>query len=104
MRYLVTGEYIESGFSASTERQSDLLQKVILPSWDILMRWEAEGKATGGVSAGERSLVFFLEAASNEEVGEVLAGLPFWTLLRWTVRPIQTIRSAAEGERKALGH
>jgi hypothetical protein len=40
-----------------------------------------------------------MEAASAEEVGERLASLPFWGMLKWRVTPLQSTRSAIARER-----
>lgn len=43
-----------------------------------------------------------LEAASAEEVGELLSSLPFWGLVKWQVRPLQSARSTIERERSVV--
>ncbi len=55
-----------------------------------------EKKLTGGILAGQRAGAFVIDAQSNEEVGTILAGLPFWGLVKWDVKPLQSIRSAIE--------
>jgi hypothetical protein len=102
MRFLVTGEYVEVGSSVDLGRQRELLERVILPSWNMLIEWEQAGRVSGGVFVGDRSVALLLEASSHEEAGELLASLPFWSLMKWMVRPLQTIRSVADSEQKAV--
>jgi muconolactone delta-isomerase len=52
--------------------------------------------------AGQRAGAFIIDAQSNEEVGAILADLPFWALVKWDVTPLQSIRSAIERDRKAV--
>ena len=60
-------------------------------------------KKTGGVFAGQRMEVFILYVSSHEEVGRVLAGLPFWSRLKWkSVTPLESFRSAFERDHKAM--
>ena len=75
---------------------------MVIPSLEMWGQWENEGIIKGGVFAGERAGAFVLEAASHEEVGERLSSLPFWGMIKWSVRPMQSARSAAERERKVI--
>ncbi|MBI4552749.1 MAG: hypothetical protein HY710_10845 [Candidatus Latescibacteria bacterium] len=104
MLYLVTGEYVEVGGVLPPEQVAANLEQVVLPSLAMIATWVETGKAKGGVFAGERAGVFVLEAASNEEVGQLLASLPFWGLVKWHVRPLQTWRSAIERDRSVVQH
>jgi hypothetical protein len=61
-----------------------------------------EKKLTGGVLVGQRAGAFVIDAQSNEEVGTVLGNLPFWGLIKWSVTPLQSMRSAIERDRKAV--
>ena len=98
MRFLVYGEFTEPGPLLPPDQLSQLLDQAIVPSLEMIATWEDEGKCTGGVYAGERAGTFILEAASSEEVGQLLASLPFWGVVTWEVRPLQSWRSAAERE------
>jgi hypothetical protein len=33
-----------------------------------------------------------VEAASNEEVGDLLTSLPFWGMFNWTVTPLESYK------------
>lgn len=43
-----------------------------------------------------------LDAASHEELGKTLAGLPFWSRLTWNVMPLESYRSAIDRDRRAM--
>ncbi len=102
MRFLVTAEYVEVGALLPPEAIGPLAQHVILPSLEMLAKWEQDGKIRGGVHAGERSGAFIVDAASNEEVGTLLASLPFWGLVKWDVTPLQSWASTVERDRGAF--
>jgi len=77
MKYLVTAT--EGPGSSSPEEMAEMLEQVVLPSFGSLIKLEAENKIlAGGLPVGDRAFVFILEADSNEEVDEVLRGLPIW--------------------------
>ena len=100
MLYLVSGEFIENSVTPDVFPQ--VWENVIRPSLETLAKMAEERKLTGGIVAGQRAGAFIIEAQSNEEVGAILAGLPFWGLVTWEVTPLQSIRSAIERDRKAV--
>ena len=102
MRFLVTGDYVETGALLSPEYLGPLAQNVILPSLEMLAKWEQEGKIRGGVLAGERAGAFIVEASSHEEVGQLLASLPFWGIVKWHATPLQSWTSTVERDRAAF--
>ena len=98
MMYLVTGEWVEVGALLPPEQLVPILDQAILPSLEMLARWEEEGKIQGGIFPGERAGAWVMEADSSEEVGRTLASLPFWGQVKWHVRALQTMRSSVERE------
>jgi hypothetical protein len=93
---------VEVGALATPEQVVQFLEQAVIPSLEIFAQWEAEGKIAGGVFAGERETAFVLNAGSAEEVGQLLTSLPFWGMMKWQVRPLQSMRSTVERERKLL--
>src|SRR3970040_2306057 len=74
MKYLVSGS--EGPGFASPEEAVEILEEVILPTFDALMKLEAQKKiAAGGLPVGDRAFVFIAEAASNEELDRLLRSL-----------------------------
>jgi len=78
MQFLVIGESTETGPLLPAEQVVTLLEQRVLPSLEMLDKWEAEGRVRGGVFPGERRGAHILEAASPEEANQVLTSLPFW--------------------------
>ncbi|HLI26266.1 MAG TPA: muconolactone Delta-isomerase family protein [Chloroflexota bacterium] len=100
MQFLVTGEWVEHGALLPPEQAAQLLEATVLPSLQTLARWEDEGRLQGGILAGQRAGAYLLEAASAEEVGQLLASLPFWGMVRWSVQPLQSTRSAIQRDQE----
>jgi muconolactone delta-isomerase len=64
---------------------------------------EEQGKIlAGGIPISERAVAFVIEAASNEEVDQVLRNLPCWSVLDWQVTPLQSFEGRAFQERRML--
>jgi hypothetical protein len=101
MKYLVIGS--EGPGFASPEEVVEILGKGILPTFDALMKLEAEKRIlVGGLPVGDRAFVFILEASSNEEADQVLRDIPAWGVLKWEVRPLQSFEGCAKKERSVV--
>jgi len=101
MRYLVSGS--EGPGFASPEEAVEILEEVVLPTFDVLMKLEAQKKiAAGGLPVGDRAFVFIAEAASNEELDRLLRSLPAWGVLEWHVTPLQSFAGRAAQERDVV--
>jgi hypothetical protein len=101
MKYLVFGSG-GPGF-ASPKEAAQVLKEVILPSFDMLLKLEAEKKIlAGGLPVGDRAFVFIVEATSNDEVDQLLRNIPMWGSLDWEVTPLQTFAGRADMERAAI--
>jgi CTP-dependent riboflavin kinase len=97
--YLVSAQLIENSISADAFPQ--VFERVIRPSLESLAKMVDEKKLTGGVLAGQRAGAFIVEAQSNEEVDRIFGGLPFWGLLKLTVTPLVSVRTAMERDQRA---
>lgn len=98
MQYLVHGTG-GPGFATPAETLA-VLENGIIPTFEHIMKLEANGRiVAGGLPVGDRSFAFVVEAASNEDVDEVLRDIPAWGVLDWTVTPLQSVRARADKER-----
>jgi hypothetical protein len=101
MRYLVTGSHGPG--VASPEEAVQVLEKGILPTFGALLKLEATKKiVAGGLPVGDRAFVFIAEAASNEELDQLLRSIPAWGVLQWQVTPLQSFAGRAAQERGVL--
>jgi len=109
MKYLVMGS--EGPASPDPEELVEILEKEIFPTFDMLMKLEAEKKIlAGGLPVADRAFVFIMEASSNEEVDSILRDLPAWSGFTWEVMPLVSFdgrlkkdRSIAEEIKQKLG-
>jgi hypothetical protein len=101
MKYLViaTGG---PGFG-SPEEAAEVLQGIILPSFNELLALEKRKKIiAGGLPVGDRAFVFIAEAKSNDELDQMLRKIPMWGELDWEVTALQTFSGRAKQERQAV--
>jgi len=98
MKYLVVAT--EGPGFASPDEALRVLESNVLPTFDVLVQLEAEKAIlAGGLPVGERSLVFIAEAASNDDLDQLLRNLPMWGTLQWKVTPLQSFAARAAQER-----
>ena len=101
MKYLVIGS--EGPSFTSPEEELKVLDEIVIPSFDHLIKLEADKKIlAGGLPVGDRAFVFIIEAPSNEELDQMLRSLPMWASLQWEVTPLQTFANRADYERNAV--
>jgi len=101
MKYLVIGS--EGPGFESMEEAIPLLENLVFPSFDLLMKLESEKKILGGgIPIGDRAFVFIIEAASNEELDATLQSLPAWGILQWDVTPLHSFAGRSSQERKMV--
>ncbi len=103
MQYLVTMEYVEPGPLFAAEQLGQMVEQAILPSFDLLASLQANGKVVaGGVPAGSRTAVFIVEAASHDELDQLVEGIPWWGVMKTTVAPLQSFAKRVANDRALL--
>lgn len=100
MKYLVIGEAVDALFVI--QPMQEMLEHAVIPSLDMLAKWESDKKITGGIYVGDRKVVFVLDAESNEEVDKMLQSLPYWGLLKWNVSALHTFEGRSAQEKIAV--
>ncbi len=100
MKYLVQATS-GPGF-ASKEDGVQLLREHVLPTFDMLLSWEADGKIMGGLPVGDRAMAFVVEATSNDALDAMLREIPLWGLLEWVVTPLTGFAERREIDRDAV--
>ncbi len=88
----------EAAPSLPVGRLARIVREAILPSVAALIPLHVQGRlVTGGYLVGEKTMVFVFEAESEEEVREVLDGLPLSGVAKPEIRPMRSL-----GEMHAL--
>ncbi len=101
MKYLVQGSF-GPGFS-SEEELVHVLEDVVLPSFEYLKKLEKEKKIlAGGLPVGERAVTFIAEAASNEELDQIVRAVPLWPMMQWEVTALEPFEGREMQDRKFL--
>jgi hypothetical protein len=101
MQYLVEGA--RGPLPPSPEQAIALLEGMVLPAFEYVIRLKAEGKVlAGGVPVGDRAFVCVIEAASNDEADRIVRDMPTWGVLEWKVTPLQNFETRAAMERKVV--
>jgi hypothetical protein len=82
----------EAASSLPVGRLARIVREAILPSVEALLPLEVEGKlVTGGYLIGEGTMVFVFEADSEEEVREMLDGLPLSGVAKPNIRAMRAL-------------
>lgn len=101
MRYLVSAEFIDLTSLVPPQQFAQFVETVIVPSLEAIAKLEAQKKIlAAGVFTAARAGVLILDAASHEEVNQLLQSLPFWGVHKWDVRPLTSFSYRAEQERQ----
>ena len=66
----------------------------------MLAKWEREGRIHGGSLAGRRGGLMIIDAASTDELADLLMTLPFWGLQDWKITPLSSNEGAAKRVRE----
>jgi hypothetical protein len=102
-RYMVTGEYVDPGPLLPPQQVVQMIENLVLPSFEALAKLEEQKKIIGGgIVAGARAGAFVVDVANNSELNQLLQELPFWGVVKWTATPLQTFRERAADEKKAI--
>jgi hypothetical protein len=103
MRYLAIAEYTEPGPLLPPQQVAQLVEQLVIPSFEALAKLEDQKKVLGGgVNVGGRAGAFILDVASDDEANRILQSLPFWGVVKWTLTPLQGFRQRAADERTML--
>jgi hypothetical protein len=93
MRFLVSAESVDYGGPVSPKDGIAFFENLVIPSFQILEKWEKEGKITGGGFAGQRAGSFIMEASSADELSKMLSSLPLWAVTKWDIRLLVSFSS-----------
>jgi Muconolactone delta-isomerase len=79
-KYLVTMNLLRTDPLLPVDQLTHLIRGAILPSVESLTELKAQGKlVSGGYPIGRPAIVLLVEVESEEELYEILEGLPLWS-------------------------
>jgi len=103
MLFLVTFEYIEPGPSHPPDKVLHMVENAIVPSLDMVTQLEKAGKVrAAGVIAGSKGSAMILDVADHNELSQTVQGLPFWSLMKVHITPLQSFADRAKQEKGAV--
>lgn len=103
MQYLVTMEFVEPGPLFPAQQLGQMVAETILPSYDQLASLVANGTiVAGGTLVGSRTATFIVEAATHDELDQLLEGMPWWGVMKTTVAPLQAFAQRAANDRALM--
>lgn len=103
MLYLVTGEFVDPGPLLPPAQLAQLIENLVIPSFEALAKLQQEKKVlAGGIDSARRAGAFILDVASNEEMEQLMMGLPFWGVVKWEITPLTGFADRAVVERRLL--
>ena len=105
-QYQVTMNLVRADPLLDIGRLTEIVTEAILPSLEALQDLKSKGKVlAGGHPVGQRYIVMFMEADSEDEVRELLEGLPMSELGSTYVTELKTfeeLQKPAESTRRGL--
>lgn len=100
MRYLITIDNVDPNTALIAEQAVQLREQVVIPTWNECAKLEAENKiVAGGVAAGSEHSILIVEAASLDELNQLVQGLPAWGRLKIAVTPLQDFSETVAQQR-----
>ena len=100
MLYLVEFKATEAGAPTTREQAIELLEQLIVPSLESLVK-DAKIRA-GGLLVGARAGVLVVAAKSHDEVTEFVRALPAWGVWDWKVTPLESFAHRADLEKQVV--
>jgi muconolactone delta-isomerase len=90
-QYIVRMDITRADPLLPVERLVEIIREAVLPSVENLVALKEQGKVvTGGYPIGEGAIVFIVEADSEEELHEILKGLPLSEVAQAKVTPLSS--------------
>ena len=84
------------------DQLTKLIRGAILPSVETLTHLKAQGKlVSGGYPIGRPAIVLLVEAESEEELYEMLEGLPLWNEVEVEATRMQGFEELVDSEETA---
>jgi muconolactone delta-isomerase len=88
--YLVEMNLTRTDPLLPVDQLTELIKGAILPSVESLTKLQAQGKVvSGGYPIGRPAIVLLVDTQSEEELYEILKGLPLWEQTEAEITPMQ---------------
>ncbi len=105
MLYIVTTDNFAFDPTITPQQAAGLLENVVIPTVERMIQLKSEGKIlVAGTPPGHKSVYFVAEAASHDEISQLVDSLPLWPIHQWEITPLVDIESQLGIVRELLAH
>ncbi len=99
-QYMVTMNLTKADPLLNVAQLTNIVREAILPSLDRLKELQSEGKVlAGGHPVGQRYVVLYMEAESEDELREMLGELPLSDMGETTVTELKSFEELQHPQR-----
>ncbi|HPT73683.1 MAG TPA: hypothetical protein PKX52_02160 [Methanomassiliicoccaceae archaeon] len=102
MEFLVLMKLTEDGMGETADENKNILEKLIIPSIEDLLKMEKEGIVRGGFFEGQRAAAFIFSVSSGEELDDMLSSLPCSAVFGIESMPLESLADALTRDRRIL--
>ena len=102
MEFLVLMKLTEDGMGETADENKNILEKLIIPSIEDLLKMEKEGIVRGGFFEGQRTAAFIFSVSSGEELDDMLSALPCSAVFGIESMPLESLADALTRDRRIL--
>ena len=102
MRYFVKAEFVELGASLSPEEFVNMVENLVIPSFETMDKLETDNIIVSGIVSGTRTAIFIIDVESNNELTRLLQSFPFWGILKWDIVPLDIPNERIEIDKQLL--
>ncbi len=105
MLYIVTTDNFAFDPTISPQQAAGLIENMVIPTTERLIQLKSEGKVlVAGTPPGHKSVYFVVDAASHDEVNQLVDNLPLWPIHHWEITPLVDIEDQLTIVRELLAH
>jgi hypothetical protein len=102
MEFLVLMKLRDEGVGGTEEEKRTIVEKMIIPSIEMLLEMEGEGMLSGGFFEGQRGAAFVMSVQDGETIDNALAALPCSGIFDMEVMPLEPLKEALTRDRKFI--
>ena len=105
MLYIVRTDNFAFDPTMPPQQAAAMVENLVVPTLERLIQLKSEGKVlVAGTPAGHKSIYFVADAASHDEVTQLVDSLPLWPIHQWEITPLLDVEGQLTIVRELLAH
>ncbi len=105
MLYIVRTDNFAFDPTIPPQQAAGLIENMVIPTAERLIQLKSEGKVlVAGTPPGHKSVYFVADAASHDEISQLVDSLPLWPIHQWEITPLVDIEDHLGIIRELLAH